>query len=188
MNDQTDSDFIFDALLLHLLHQNHLLDTIHGEYKIDAEKFKKKVIIVFTQIDFNNSSENGVFSNRNFLTYHAYFSNPEKFEHKTATFYSLLELDVDDEFSAQNETLQINYASSDYPTSWSATLPRTDAPAMLKKFNHDPIRINLTFAHNDFHSPQKNETTKSHLLNISSISLGKIKRFKEQLCLQLFLT
>ena len=43
-----------------------------------------------------------------------YFSKPEIFEHIPTIHYSSLKFDAVDEFSARNDTLQIDYQSSAY--------------------------------------------------------------------------
>ena len=48
-------------------------------------------------------------------------------------------LDNDDEFSAKKDTVQINYASSDYLPSYSATIPQKDPSAMMPIFIHESV-------------------------------------------------
>ena len=63
------------------------------------KKVKNEVNNVFTQTEFDNSSENGISTNPTFLASHGYFSNPEKISPKPANHYSSLKFNVDDEFS-----------------------------------------------------------------------------------------
>ena len=57
LNNPIDSDSNFNSLLLHLISQNRPLDTFYELNNTDAEKLKNEVIDVFTQTDFDNSSE-----------------------------------------------------------------------------------------------------------------------------------
>ena len=49
LNDQIDSDSVFNTVIPHLLDENHSLDTFHEHKNEDAGGIKKKVINVFTQ-------------------------------------------------------------------------------------------------------------------------------------------
>ena len=58
-------------------------------------------------------------------------------------------------------------ASSAYLSSHTATLPHKHSPRKVAKFSHNPVETYPLFSDNDWHSPQKNKYTRSHLLNIS---------------------
>ena len=72
--------------------------------KTDAEKFKNENINVFTRTEFEKSSDTQISANQSFLAQYGLFSYPGDFAHKTATHNSSLKFDVDDEFSAKNDT------------------------------------------------------------------------------------
>ena len=120
----------------------------------DAEKFKKEVIIVFTQSEFHVTSGTENFPNHNYLSPPGYFDYAEILAHEPSRHYSSLKFDNDDEFSAENETLQVNYASSDYFSSYSATLQRKDPSALMPKLNGGPMSTYPT-PHIVWHSHKK---------------------------------
>ena len=67
------------------------------------------------------------------------FGNPEKFASQSATHYSSLNVDADDEFSsAESDAVDVNCSDSDYLSSYTATLPRLQDPSALFMihFNH----------------------------------------------------
>ena len=97
------------------------------------------MINLFPEIEFENSSEYEVSPNHNFLASHGFFSNPQIYAQKFATYYSSPKFDADDELSGKNETIQVNSASSGDLSSYSAALPRKDPPAMIPKNIEDPI-------------------------------------------------
>ena len=70
LNVQTNSDSAINTLLLHFLIQHLSLDTFHEQKNTDAEKLKNEVIKVFTQTDFDNSSDTEVSQKYNFLDPH----------------------------------------------------------------------------------------------------------------------
>ena len=61
-----------------------------------------------SSLKFDQSFKTEVSVNHSFFSLHRYFSQPENIEHKPATHCSSLKFDADDEFSAENETLQVN--------------------------------------------------------------------------------
>ena len=154
----------------------HSLDTFQ-EQKIEAQKFKNGVMKIFTQTECDISSETEFSTNHTSLAFDVYFSNPEDFVYKSATHCSSLNLLDDDAFPAKNERLQVNYASSEYLSSYSATVPRKDSSAMIPKIIHD-LGWTYSTPQNGWHSPQKN-LRKSHLAKTSNFSLGKMKLFQE---------
>ena len=81
-----------------------------------------------------------------------------------------MKFDAGDEFSAKNDTLQVNYASSEYLPSYAAQLPHQNSSEMMKKILHDPIQSYFSIPHPGWHSPQKNKPEKSPSLNISVTS------------------
>ena len=113
LNDRSDSDSTISTLLSQFLNQNRSLDILHEPNVADAEKLKNEVVNVFTQTEFDKSSETEVSENHNFSATHGYFGIPENFRHNSATFLSSPKLDADDEVSPKTETLQIKYESSD---------------------------------------------------------------------------
>ena len=74
----------------------------------DAEKRKNEVINFVTQTVFYYSTETEIPTSNTFLTPHGSVSNPEQFGQKPATHNSSLKLDADDQFSSENETLQVS--------------------------------------------------------------------------------
>ena len=69
---------------------------------------------VFTQTEVYISFKTEVPSNHNFLAPHEYSKKAGDFACKSVTHHSSLKFDGDDDFSANDETLQVNYASADY--------------------------------------------------------------------------
>ena len=106
------------------LNRNRTLDTFHDHKNTETEKFKKEVINVFNQTASDNPSETETSTNHTFLAPQDYSSSAEHFAHKPPTQDSSLKSDVDDEFSLKNDTLQVNYAPSDYLSSHSETISR----------------------------------------------------------------
>ena len=139
-----------------------------------AWKSKNEVINVFNQTEFDNSSETETSLNHTFIAAHAYFSNTENFAHKPAIHYSSMNFDIDDEFSAKNVTLLVNYASSVYLCFYFATIPRKYSSALMPKIVYDAISA-YPILQKGWHAPQKINPQKNQLPNISKISLGKIK-------------
>ena len=78
-------------------------------------------------------------TNLTFLAPDGYFSVFKNFAQKYTTYYSSLKFDSDAEFSAKNDTLQVNYGSPDCLSCYSVTIPRTDSSAMMPNFIHDSI-------------------------------------------------
>ena len=115
------------------------MDTFHDHKHADAEKFNNEVINAFTQTELTNSSETEVSTNLSFLDPHGFFRNLGNFAHKPAIHLCSLRCDVDDEFSEKSDTLQVNYASSDYISAYSVTLRRKDPSARMSKFNNNSI-------------------------------------------------
>ena len=143
-------------MIIHLLNQNHSLDTLHEQNV--AENFKNEVINVFFQREIDNSSQTEILRNHTFLAPYGYFNSPEKFAFELANHYSSLKIDVDDEFSAKIDTLQVIYRSSDYLSAYSATIARKDPSALIPTLIHDPMYTYLIP-----HSPQKSNSTKKQV-------------------------
>ena len=131
---------------------------MHEQKITDAENISTEVINVFSQTEFDNPSENEVSPERIFLAPRGNFINPGNVSHEPATSYSSLNFAAVDEFSSKNDTLQVNYASSDYLSSYSATLPRQDPSAIMTKHIHGPISPYPMIPHHNRHSPQKKTT------------------------------
>ena len=124
IKDQTDTDSLINTMIIHLLNQNHSLDTFHVQRISNAENFKYEVINVFTQRELDISSQTESSKNDTFLAPHGHFNNLENFAHKVANQYSSMKFGVDDEFSAKMDTLQVTDATSDYLFSYSETIAR----------------------------------------------------------------
>ena len=91
----------------------------------------KEVVGVFSQVEFNTSSEIEVSSKP------GYFSNLEIFLNQLATNSSLLNFDAGDEISSlQNDTMHALFV---YLLSYTATLPRQDPFAIMTKCFLDPV-------------------------------------------------
>ena len=65
LSDQVDSVSLIITLILHLLNQNCSLDTFHHQNNTDAEKLIEEGMKVFTQTEFDTSSETEVSPKRN---------------------------------------------------------------------------------------------------------------------------
>ena len=85
--DQIDSDSFISKTIFHILNQNHWLDTFHDIKIPIAENFKNEIINVFTETEFDNSSESGTSTNQTFLAPHGHFGNSENFLQKPATHF-----------------------------------------------------------------------------------------------------
>ena len=109
LNDHSDSDFVIQTLPLHLLNRNHSLDTLNDQVNSHAEKLRNEVIGVFTQTEFENSSETEFSPKLKFLAHQRYLSSPQNFPNLQV--FLPLKFDADDECSAKNDTLNVNYAS-----------------------------------------------------------------------------
>ena len=60
-----------------------------------------------------------------------------------------MQFDVDDEFSAKNDTLEVKYAFSDYISFYATTFPPQNISGILKKFTHESIEsYSLILHHN----------------------------------------
>ena len=80
------------------------------------------------------------------------------------TTHDSLKNDADDEFySVQKDTLLVNYAQSDYLSTYTATLPRQDLFVRSTKTNFDPIQTSPIIPHPNWLFPQK----KTNLRKIS---------------------
>ena len=122
-------------LLLYLLNQKRSLDCFHERNKTDAEKIKSEVNDVFTQTEFDTSSQTEVSPIYIFLTCQRYYSNSERLLTKPASFYSSVKFDADDEISSLN----VNSAHPDFLSFYTATFPRQDPFAIFAKNIPDPI-------------------------------------------------
>ena len=78
-----------------------------------------------------------------------------------------MKFDAGDEFSARNDTLQVNYASSEYLSSSAAQLPRQNPSEMMNKLLHDPTLVSHILVGI---LRKRNKPAKSHSLNISLTS------------------
>ena len=132
---------------------------------------KQKYIYIYILWNWN-------FHQSKLPSYSWMFSNPENFASKPAILYSSLAFDVDDKFSAKNDTFHINHTTSNYFSSYSVTTPREYPSAMMPIFFHDPAST-YPIPQNVWHSPQK-LFQKSHLPNISKISSAKLEWFPEK--------
>ena len=146
LNDQTDSDFLIKELLLHVMNQDHSLNTFSNLNNNDAERLKRRSENVLTQTEFDTSSEPEVSPK------HGYSKNPENLSSQPATHYSHLKFDADGEFSSvQKDTLHFNYAQSAYISFYTGTRPRQDPSVILTNFIHDPIQSFLKIPHPQWH-------------------------------------
>ena len=80
-----------------------MLDTFFDWKITGAGKSNNEVMDVFTQTEFDHSSETEKSPNNTFMALHGYFSNPENFAHKPVTYFSSLKFDTDGEFFAKND-------------------------------------------------------------------------------------
>ena len=117
-------------------------------------KRQNEINNVFSQTELDISFDSEISAKLTFPAPHRYISNPANFAQKPATQCFSLRFDVDDEFSAKCDTFQVNYAFSDYHSSYSATTPRKEFSAMMPNFIHDS---NSTYPipRNDRHSLRK---------------------------------
>ena len=88
----------------------------------------------------------------------------KNFSDESVTHHSSRKIDVYDEFSEKDDTLQANYASYEYLSPYSATFSREDFSAIMCKFIQDAIFI-YPYPQYDWNWPQKN-LQKNHLPNI----------------------
>ena len=141
------------------------------------------MINVFTQTDFDTSCETEVSLN------HGEFSHPGTFLNQPTTHYSSIFFDAHDEFShLQKDTLHVNYAHSDYLSSYTAIFPRQDPSTRMTNFIPDPIQPHSMLPHPSLPSSQKKKPVEKsrdwYIINIP----WKNKIFPKLILLHIFLT
>ena len=86
LNDQTDTDFIMNILPLHLLKQNHSVDTFLEDNKTVSENLTKEVIFILTQTEFDKSTDTKLYPKRPSSDIHGCFCRPENFSLRPAIY------------------------------------------------------------------------------------------------------
>ena len=133
LNDQTVSDSLIGNLLLHLINHDHPLKTFKDQINADAEgeEMNKKWLNFFTETEIDTSSETEISPKLR------YFSNPKIFLNQPATQFSTLKTDADEISCVQKDTFEVNYARSDYLSTYTASLPRQNpSTKAAKMFMH----------------------------------------------------
>ena len=91
------------------------------------------------------------------------FSHPELFLNQP-TSKNFLKHDADDEFySLQNDTLHVNYAQTDYVSSYTANLPRQDLSVRTTRTNLNQIKTFPMIPHPNRLFSQKYKSVKASI-------------------------
>ena len=142
LNDQVDSVSPINTLLLHLINQGLSLITSNDQNYTDAEK--TKIIIVFTETEFDTSPSTEFFPVHNLSTPHENLTNPENFSNASAFFPThlfSLKHDAEVEFSSiRCDTLHVSDTQADYVSSYTATHPHQGPSRKLTKLFYDIIQ------------------------------------------------